>query len=174
MNLNDDQKVQVMVAELQERYGASHKIRERSTQFTIWLSGLAIGLAWLLISNKGLSYYQLFTLRILILALWGGAAVFILGLRKGFNGNHRTMITCERALGMFDKGLYLSNESLLPVLYATPRERWCNHFNTLCVWLCIIALALLLLTWTCPTHNAVNPSKNKMENSKGEKIEWLI
>ncbi|MBT3256933.1 MAG: hypothetical protein HN366_10805 [Deltaproteobacteria bacterium] len=174
MNLNDDQKVQVVVAELQERYGASHKIRERSTRFAIWLSGLAIGLAWLLISSKELSYSQLFTLRILILALWGVAAVFILGLRKGFNGNHRTMITCERALGMFDSGLYLSNESLLPASYATPRERWCNHFNTLCVWLCIIVLALLVLTWTSPEQSTVDPIKNKIEAMKGERTEWLI
>lgn len=52
IQLNNDQKLQVLITELQERYNASHKIRERSTQFTLWISGMAIGLGWLLISRK--------------------------------------------------------------------------------------------------------------------------
>jgi hypothetical protein len=170
MNLNDDRKFQAVVAELQERYGASHKIRERSTQFTIWLSGIAIGLAWLLISKNELSPSQLMSLRLLIIALWGGAAVFIIGLRKGFNSNRRTMITCERALGMFDRDVYLSGEPLLPSSYATPKEKWCNHFTTLCVWFCIIAIVLLVLTWTGSGHNlSITPIDTKIETVKGEK-----
>ena len=166
----DDLKTQVMLAALQERYSASHKIRERSTQFTIWLSGLSIGLAWLLISTKGLIEYQLITVRILILALWGGAAVFILGLRRGFDSNRRAMITCEKALGMYDEGVYLSDTSLLPACYATPRIKWCNHFTTLCLWLCIIATTLLVLTWTCNGQvNTGNPIDMKIEAVKGEK-----
>lgn len=54
MHLNENQKLQVLLADLQERYNASHKIRERSIKFTLWISGMAIGLGWLLISQKGL------------------------------------------------------------------------------------------------------------------------
>ncbi len=35
IHLNNDQKLQVLITELQERYNASHKIRERSIQFTL-------------------------------------------------------------------------------------------------------------------------------------------
>ena len=58
IHLNEDQKLQVLITELQERYNASHKIRERSIQFTLWISGMAIGLGWLLISQQTLVLTQ--------------------------------------------------------------------------------------------------------------------
>ena len=60
--LKDDQKIQVLLVQLQERYAAAHRMRERSTKFTIWLSGMAIGLAWLLITHQTLSFSQRFAL----------------------------------------------------------------------------------------------------------------
>ncbi|MGD8446032.1 MAG: hypothetical protein PVI94_21215 [Desulfobacterales bacterium] len=56
--LKDDQIVQVILMQLQERYAAAHKMRERSTKFTIGLSGMAIGLAWLLMSHQTLAFSQ--------------------------------------------------------------------------------------------------------------------
>lgn len=35
MELNEGQKLQVMLVELQERYQASHQIRDRSMRFTL-------------------------------------------------------------------------------------------------------------------------------------------
>jgi ABC-type Fe3+ transport system permease subunit len=67
IQLSDDQKFQVLLAELAERYNAAHKIRERSTQFTLWLSGFAIGLAWLLVSQSPLPTSQRIGLTLLIL-----------------------------------------------------------------------------------------------------------
>ena len=49
MNLNDDQKFQVLIAGLAERYNAWHQMRARSTQFTLWILGLAIVVSWKLI-----------------------------------------------------------------------------------------------------------------------------
>jgi hypothetical protein len=70
MKLTDEQKFEVLKAELDERYNAAHKIRERSTQFTLWLSGMAIGLAWLLLSQNPLSSAQRTALTFLVLALF--------------------------------------------------------------------------------------------------------
>ena len=52
IKLDDNQKLQVLMIGLQERYHASHQIRGRSIQFALWISGMAIGLSWLLISLK--------------------------------------------------------------------------------------------------------------------------
>ncbi len=117
IKLKDDHKIQVLLIELQERYVAAHKMRERSTRFTIWLSGMAVGLAWLLISQKTLLLSQRLALTLLIATLWTGAGIFILGLRKGFQSNRRAMIKSERALGMYEPGLYLKEDSLLPSVY---------------------------------------------------------
>jgi ABC-type Fe3+ transport system permease subunit len=92
---------------LQERYNASHKIRERSTQFTLWISGMAIGLGWLLISRKTLVLPQKIALSLLIAALFAGTLYFIKGLRRGFQKNRGAMIKCEHALKMHDPDVYL-------------------------------------------------------------------
>jgi hypothetical protein len=170
VQLKDDQKIQVLLIQLQERYAAAHKMRERSTKFAIWLSGMAIGLAWLLISHQTLAFFQRIALTLLITTLWTGAGVFILGLRKGFQSNRRAMISSEVALGMYETDLYLQEDSLLPAAYEQIKRKWNDHFSTLCVWLCVVALSLLILAWTCPDRAASNVStEKKIEQIKGDR-----
>lgn len=150
MTLDDDQKFQVLLTQLQERYCASHNIRERSTQFALWISGMAIGLAWLLISQPGMTLMQRVALTLLVGALSAGSFIFMKGLQKGFNNNRKAMIACEKALKMYESGNYLGKCPLLPDAYAQNNHRWSDHFNTLIVWLSIVILSLVILTWTCP------------------------
>ena len=169
VQLKDDHKIQVLLIDLQERYAAAHKMRERSTKFTIWLSGMSIGLAWLLIRHQTLALSQRLALSLLIATLWTGAGIFILGLRKGFQSNRSAMIKSEQALGMYEIGIYLQEDSLLPEAYKRTKGKWNDHFSTLCVWLCFVALSLLILAWTCPDHagNKVS-SEKKIEHIKGD------
>lgn len=126
--LSDDQKFQVLLAELAERYNAAHKIRERSTQFTLWLSGLAIGLAWLLVSQSPLSTSQRVGLTLLLATLFCGAFYFIAGLGRGFRTNREATARVERALGMYDSGVYFTDSSLLPAEYGRTNRKWSHHF----------------------------------------------
>lgn len=168
MQIQDDHKIQVLLIELQERYAATHKMRERSTQFTIWLSGMAIGLAWLLISHNALALSQRLALTLLIVTLWTGGGVFVLGMSKGFRNNRTAMIRTEQSLGMYEIGIYLQEESLLPAAYKQTKGKWNDHFSTLCVWLCVVALSLFVLVWTCPESpgNKISLDK-KIEQIKG-------
>ncbi|MEA3471498.1 MAG: hypothetical protein U9R24_07255 [Thermodesulfobacteriota bacterium] len=168
ISLNDDQKVQVLLVELQERYNASHKMRERSTKFTLWISGMAIGLAWLLICQKELLLTQRIALTLLIIALFGGTLFFIMGLRRGFGRNRESTIRCEQAFQMHDSGIYLKDAPLLPSEYSNAKTKWSDHFCTLCVWLIIVALSLLILTWTCPEPPHKQASAKKIEQIEGE------
>jgi|GEM_PF-893914 len=170
VQLKDDHKIQILLIELQERYAAAHKMRERSTRITIWLSGMAVGLAWLLISQKTLAFSQRLALTLLIATLWIGAGIFILGLRKGFQSNRMAMIKSEQALGMYETGIYLKKESLLSAAYKRTNSKWNDHFSTLCIWLCVVALSLLVLAWTCPEHTKIGLSPvKKIEKIKGDK-----
>jgi len=167
--LKDDQIIQATLVQLQERYSAAHKMRERSTKFTIGLSGMAIGLAWLLISHQTLAFSQRIALTLLIATLWTGAGVFILGLRKGFQRNRKAMVKSEQALGMYETGIYLKDDSLLPTAYKRINSKWNDHFSTLCVWLCFVAISLLILAWTCPDHpESKTSSEKKTEQIKGD------
>jgi hypothetical protein len=167
MTFNDNQKIQVLLAQLQERYSASHNMRERSTQFTLWISGMAIGLAWLLISHPGITLMQRIALTMLIVALFVGSFVFIRGLQKGFKNNRNAMIACERSLEMYEPGTYLEEGALLPAAYAEKQKRWSDHFNTLTIWLSIVTLALVILTWTCPQiHSSIQPCTQTFEEKE--------
>ena len=165
MQLSDDQKLPILLAELQERYSASHKIRERSIQFTLWISGMAIGLGWLLISQQALAFSQRVALTLLILALFAGTLFFVMGLRRGFRENREAMIRSERALGMHDSGVYLADAPLLPTEYSHIRRKWSDHFYTLYVWLILVAVSLFILTWTCP-----DPAQNLSSDVKTEQL----
>lgn len=156
MTFNDDQKVQVLLAQLQERYSAAHNMRERSTQFALWISGMAIGLAWLLISNPGMTPLQRIALTMLIAALSIGSFIFLKGLQKGFSNNHKAMIDCERSLKMYEPGAFHSECALLPEAYSENNRKWSDHFNTLIIWLSIVILSLTILTWTCPQTKAAD------------------
>lgn len=167
MHLDEDQKLQVLLTALKERYDASHKIRERSIQFTLWISGMAIGLGWLLISQETFAVSQRVALTLLIAALFAGTLYFIMGLRKGFRKNREAMIRSERALRMHDSGVYLTNAPLLPTEYSRTTRKWGDHFCTLCVWLFLVAVSLFILTWTC-SDSTENPSSNtKIEQVNG-------
>lgn len=167
IHLNNDQKLQVLITELQERYNASHKIRERSMQFTLWISGMAIGLGWLLIGQKTLVLTQKIALSLLIAALFAVTFYFIMGLRKGFQKNRGTMIKCEHALRMHDSDVYLTDTPLLPDEYNSTNRKWNDHFCTLCVWLLVVTISLLILTWTNPDQEKVHSINTKIEKING-------
>lgn len=166
--LNDEQKFQVLLSQLQERYCSSHKMRDRSTQFALWISGLAIGLAWLLISQSGMTLMQRIALTLLIAALSIGSFIFIKGLQKGFKNNRDAMIECERLLKMYEPGSYVKDCTILPKAYSQNKHRWSDHFNTLIVWISIVVLSLVILTWTCPQPPA-SDSQAVQTNEKKEK-----
>ena len=170
MHMNEDQKLQVLLVELEERYNASHKIRERSIQFTLWISGMAIGLGWLLISQQALVLSQKIALTLLTVALFAGTLFFIFGLQRGFRKNREAMIRCERALGMHDSGIYLADTSLLPTEYSRTRRKWSNHFCALCVWLVLVALSLLILIWAGSDAEQGLSSNAKTVTQKGSRL----
>ena len=167
MNLNNDQQLQVLIMALQERYNASHQIRGRSIQFTLWISGMAIGLSWLLICQKTLGLPQRIALTLLIGTLFMGTIYFMAGLRRGFSNNRKAMIRCERALEMHKSDVYLKDVPLLPSEYNQKKRKWSDHFRTIYVWLILVALSLIVLTWSCPGTVKEIPSNIKTENIKG-------
>ena len=169
MELTNDQKVQILLVELQEQYNASHKIRERSIQFTLWISGMAIALGWILISQRTLVLSQRIALTLLIATLLVGTFYFVMGLRRGFNKKREALISNESVLGMHDPNIYRTGSPLLPTEYSVTKRKWGDHFHTLYIWLILVAISLLILTWTCPESANITSSKAKIEQTKGER-----
>lgn len=148
MEIPSDRKPEILLAVLQERCAASHTMRARGMQFTLWISGLALGLAWLLISQAPLSNPQCAALTGLIVVLFAGTIYFIVALRRGFQNNRAALISAEQSLGLHEPGVYLKECALLPKEYASARPKWSDHFCSLCIWIVLLGISLLVLTWT--------------------------
>ena len=75
----------------------------------------------------------------------------------------------EQALGMYDPGIYLPSSTLLPTEYSQPTGKWSHHFFTLYIWLILVGISLLVLTWTGAHIKKDDSLTNKTEQIEGGK-----
>jgi len=108
MTLDDGQKVDVLLAALEERYQALRTIRERVQSIGIWALGLLVGAGgWLIQAEDNLSCPE----RVIALLGLAGAVltlrlVYLADLQKGFAAQQRTAAKLEAALGLYEVGVF--------------------------------------------------------------------
>lgn len=168
MKIEDDQKINVLLALLNERYNASHKMRERSFKFALWIFGLLIGGgSWILLNGSTLTIVQKAELTVIlsltsIFTFW-----FIQAIKKGFDTNWTVTVKIEESIQLYDKGVFLDSESLFPESYKNAgRTSMSSHFITLYVWLASTLIVLLLMIWFSSFVNDVKPPSDKVLNEK--------
>ncbi len=66
MKISEERKIDVLLAQLQERYDALHKMRDRSMQFVLWILGLGLGMSWLLIKGTALRWPQQWAITVVL------------------------------------------------------------------------------------------------------------
>jgi len=151
--LTKEQRYEVLREQLTERYQAAHLIRERGTQFTLWISGMGIGLAWLLIQEVELGLTQKISMTGFVFALAVAAWILLKAQAQGLSNTLQRQARLEEALGLFSKGPDGTMEPILPESYkkAGRRSPWTKHYKGLVVWLILLVISLVSLTWACPT-----------------------
>jgi ABC-type branched-subunit amino acid transport system permease subunit len=151
VQIDSDKKINILLSLLNERYNASHKIRERSFRFAVWLLGLAVALVWVLISGNPLNVLQKIMLTIFVSILGGITFFFLYSLKKGFDNNRKVIIKIEEALGCYKDGIYSDSEALYPNEYKQMEKgSWFFHFNTIYLLIIIVTLIIIILTWVTP------------------------
>ncbi len=173
MQIKDNEKANIVLNLLNERYNASHKIREQSEKFTIWVLGFAISvIGFLLFKSPGLALLQkimLSVIAIIIVALTGWRQY---ALYKGFIANRKVMITLEETLGVYDVGTYIESKTLYPDRYRQidripSRKGLTYHFYVTFALILSIFLLLIVLIWASPTNK--QPPK---KSDSGKTIEF--
>lgn len=147
MNIDDDKKVDILLSLLNERYNASHRMRERSLNFAIWILGFGIAVAWMLLRDINLSIFQKVTLTIFIVIIGYLTRKFLLCIEVGFNANKEVMVTLEEALGCYEQNKYIEGKSLYPEKYKKSDCTKTSHFKSLYEWIWIIITLLTSLIW---------------------------
>ena len=166
MEIDEKQKLTVLLSLLNERYNAAHKMREKSLQFTMWILGLAVALVWILVSGTYLICFQKLVLTALVVILGFSAISFLRSLESGAAKNHKVMIELEKALGCYDKGTYLASEALLPESFKRDyRGSWRSHFKSIYILVIPIALLIVLLIWASPVKQTSAKGQNAAQHN---------
>jgi len=147
MNINDDKKVDILLSLLNERYNASHRMRERSLNFAIWILGFGIAVAWMLLRDTNLSISQKVVLTIFIVIIGYLTRKFLLCIEVGFNANKEVMVTIEEALECYEQNKYMEGKSLYPEKYRNSECTKASHFKSLYEWIWVIIALLASLIW---------------------------
>jgi hypothetical protein len=150
MEIVKENRIDVLMAQLHDRYDALHKMRDRSMQFTLWILGLGLGMAWLLINEVELTSTQKSVITFFLVVMGIVSCVFLRAIQRGFKANHRIAIRIETALKLYEKDFYGVPEAILPENFSRENTGWSGHFNTLYALIATVLLTLILLTWTNP------------------------
>jgi len=157
MEISEEKKLEILLAQLQERYEALHKMRDRSMQFALWILGLGLGMAWLLINEAELSSTQRLFLTIFLIVVGLTVWFFIHAIACGFKANREIIIRIEKALKLYEGDCYGISEPILPSKFSNQRCGKTGHFSTLYILIIVVFITLIVLTWTNPCK--VNSTK---------------
>lgn len=160
--LGENQRVQILVAQMNERYQACHQLRDRSTQFTLWILGFAVAASWWLLQEPSGNLFQNVAATALVLILGFSAFYFLKSMGGGFRKNREVLINIETALGLHTRGTILQDKIILPPEYKNTKPRASAHFSTLYVLLLITSIYLLSAIWI-PLLLSKRQSQNKIE-----------
>jgi hypothetical protein len=115
ITLSSEQKIEILLKALEERYKSIHIIRQRVQNMCIWTLGLFVTAAgWLMQSPKELAVKEkiIFTLIILI-TIMVIRAFYLNDLEKGFKTQQQIQARIENVLGLCKSGVF-SKDSIYP------------------------------------------------------------
>lgn len=170
MEINESDKTTILLNLLNERYNASHKMRERSMKFTIWILGFGVALIWILLRGEPLIIYHKIVLSLIVLVNTVVTVWFIYSIQKGFTSNKQVMVDIEDCLGCYQEGAYIESKSIFPPEYKKVKKTFWSHFKSIYVLVITFTCLILILIW-------INPRKvNKpaIENTSEKKVELQI
>ena len=167
MEISEEKKLEILLAQLQERYQAMHNMRDRSMQFVIWIVGFGLGMAWILIDETILTIAQRISITLFLFFIAIAILVFVGDIHRGFKVNRHVTIKIETALKLYEKNFYNMNETILPEEYSYKNKGKVGHFRTLYLVIIIVFLLLTLLTW-------LNPCKSKTVNVSEQNQNQII
>ena len=160
MQISDDKKVDILLSLLTERYDASHRMRERSLSFALWILGLGIAMAWMLLGEVSLTFSQKTILTIFVVIIGYLTKKFLNSIEVGFNRNRSVMIKIEEVLRCYEEREYCGS-TLFPEEYKNLDKKETSHFASLYQWLWTIVGMVISLIWLKPVLRIIKQAISK-------------
>ncbi|RKX91888.1 MAG: hypothetical protein DRP84_10895 [Spirochaetes bacterium] len=149
MEIPDNKKIDILLHLLSERYTASHRMRERSLNFAIWILGFGIAMIWMLLSEISLTFSQRIILTIFAVIIGCLTKKFLNSIEVGFDRNRNVMIKIEEVLRCYESNIYC-NSPLFPQEYKNLDRKETSHFISLYLWLWTTVGMVMTLIWLEP------------------------
>ncbi len=110
-DLTNEQKIDVLLHALDERYKSIHAIRDRVQNCSIWILGIFVTAGgWLLQSDAILECREkLFFSGIIIVSVAVLRIFYLSDLERGFKTQQRIQARIEDALGLYKPGVFVTN-----------------------------------------------------------------
>lgn len=159
------EKVKVLLELLKERCIASHKMRERSLQFTLWILGFLLAIiGWLWLNSSNLILSQKILMTLLIILTGAVSYYFLISIEKGFNRNRKIMTKLETSLDLYKKNSYIKNDTIYPDEYRNTKKSINYHFISLYVLILVTIVILIFFIWTKQSDRS-NSTNKEIKNS---------
>lgn len=147
MQISNAKKIDILLNLLNERYAASHRMRERSLNFALWILGFGIGMVWMLLSQITLTFSQKIILTAFVIIIGYLTKIFLCAIEVGFDRNRKVMVKIEETLGCYKANIYNEGTALFPEEYKTLDKKETSHFKSLYKWVWVIIGVLIFLAW---------------------------
>ncbi len=120
ITLTKEQKIEVLLHALEERYKSIHIIRDRVQNSCLWILGLFITAAgWLMQSTRHLAIREkIFFSLMIFIAVIIVRFFYLSDLEKGFKAQQKIQAKIENILGLCSSGVFAS-ESIYPEKWAS-------------------------------------------------------
>lgn len=117
--MTTDQKLNVLLHALEERYKSIHIIRDRVQNISVWILGLFVTAGgWLMQSKTSLLINEKwFFTAIIIISVFVVRVFYLKDLEKGFKTQQRIQAKIEEALGLCKAGVF-TTDSVYPKEWA--------------------------------------------------------
>lgn len=148
------EKMTVALALLQERYNASHRIRERSDRYLLLGAGWAAAVLWYAVQcTQGIGTTQKLLAAFATLCMGTLMLLLQCALFRGFRNNHRAISRLEQAVGAYARSAGDAAAAHLPREYRMApyrRPRWSDHFCIVLVWTAVMTVIVIVALFLAP------------------------
>jgi hypothetical protein len=119
MEISEQDKVKILLAQLDRRYDGIEKIRERVYSISIWTLGIFLGAAGLIVQgNVQLDWPAKIFLAIAEAFALVAILFYIKDLERGFRNQFQVVVQIEQILGLGKQGFFAPEEELYPSEWA--------------------------------------------------------
>lgn len=147
MEIDNAEKINILLSGLQERYNALHIIRARVENTCTWTLGILVVLSGFFIDkNVSLTTTQsIFIIASLIAVLVVLRFFFLRDLEKGFKEQFKVVVNIEKALSLYKEGAYCDGTVYPNKWEKSGQDRCDGRFFKSSYWLLYVGFAILIV-----------------------------